>query len=329
MQGQTVKSGSKLVIHWNARFTNGMAYVMLGRSERLEDIFIAGNFDQRKIKCSPAAKFASENLFQKALNNPANASAWHQNSGKLKVSLLNVRSLKAHLDDLQKDFVLMKSDVICLTETWILAEEQEAIHLPGYKVYHVAAGRGKGVTVCVKEDITTAEVTVANRSQYLQHLGLQLEDLSINVMYRSNKCSKESLEERLQTCMPSERLLVVGDFNHPVNSSAFKSSIGKLIQHHGMQQHVKLPTHEAGNILDLVLANFDIPEDSLFHHHPYYSDHDAICVLIPIADKYWTTPEEESMDMDITSSEEDEEDHEQVPNAVNDPGSYIDRLLDF
>ena len=42
MQGQTVKSGSKVVIHWSSRCPPGLAYVMLGRSENIEDIFITG-----------------------------------------------------------------------------------------------------------------------------------------------------------------------------------------------------------------------------------------------------------------------------------------------
>jgi hypothetical protein len=104
MQGQTVKAGSKVVIHWNARFTNGMAYVMLGRTEQLEDIFIAGNYDEKKIKCSPAAKLASKDLFQRALNNPANADVWHQNSGQLKVSLLKHQITKSSCGRLSKRF---------------------------------------------------------------------------------------------------------------------------------------------------------------------------------------------------------------------------------
>ncbi len=42
MQGQTVKSGSKVVIHFGSKCPPGLAYVMLGRSERIEDIYITG-----------------------------------------------------------------------------------------------------------------------------------------------------------------------------------------------------------------------------------------------------------------------------------------------
>jgi hypothetical protein len=236
------------------------------------------------------------------------------------------------VEDLAKDFVIMKSDLICLTETWILPEEQEGIKLPGFNMYHVIGGRGKGVTICVKEDITTAVVNISNQSPFLQHIGIQLEDLSINVMYRSKECSSECLEERFESCKTSGRLLVVGDFNRPVTSSAYKSSIGKVSHGLRLSQHVKEPTHEAGNILDLILANFEIPAVNLFHHSPYYSDHDAICVVLPIADNYWTLQEEEPMEVDTSSDEDDEDNQEfqnKVPTAASDPGAYIDSLIDF
>ncbi len=42
MQGQTVKAGSKIVIHFGTKCPPGLGYVMLGRSEKIEDIFITG-----------------------------------------------------------------------------------------------------------------------------------------------------------------------------------------------------------------------------------------------------------------------------------------------
>ena len=51
MQGQTIKKNSVLVLHWSVRMQTGMAYVMLGRSERLQDIFIVKDkFDISIIK---------------------------------------------------------------------------------------------------------------------------------------------------------------------------------------------------------------------------------------------------------------------------------------
>ena len=54
-QGQTIKSGSKVVVNWSNKLPPGLAYVMLSRAERLEDVYIAGRFDASKIKCVPEA----------------------------------------------------------------------------------------------------------------------------------------------------------------------------------------------------------------------------------------------------------------------------------
>ena len=40
----------------------GMAYVMLGRSSRLQDLFIAGELDVNEIKCDPNALEESNRL---------------------------------------------------------------------------------------------------------------------------------------------------------------------------------------------------------------------------------------------------------------------------
>jgi hypothetical protein len=283
MQGQTVKAGSKLVIHWHPRLQHGMAYVMLGRSERLEDIHISGHFDASKIRCKVAAKAASEVLSKKAVNRPINAKPWQlQVSNGLKISVLNVRSLKAHSTDLNQDFVLSNSDIICLTETWTHPDDaKKDAGLHGFVVHQETFGKGKGVAICVKDGIS-AKIVSSKSTPLFQHLGIQIEDLAIFVMYRSQGCEKECLQESISEAVTaSGRTLILGDFNLDFNSSHYKSNMGVLCQQLGLKQYVQEPTHDAGHILDLVLSNFDIPVEYLFHHHPYYSDHDAVCLIVP------------------------------------------------
>ena len=45
-----MKAGSKLVIHWEAGFQDGMAYVMLGRCVKLEDIYIIGEVEVVELR---------------------------------------------------------------------------------------------------------------------------------------------------------------------------------------------------------------------------------------------------------------------------------------
>ena len=57
-------------------------------------------------------------------NNP---SEWEiENKEFIKICSLNCRSLKKHHEDIAKDDLLMKSDIICLNETW---EESDYIRV--------------------------------------------------------------------------------------------------------------------------------------------------------------------------------------------------------
>ena len=46
-----MKAGCNYKIHWCENMQDGMAYVMLGRPERLEDLFISEDYDPSQIKC--------------------------------------------------------------------------------------------------------------------------------------------------------------------------------------------------------------------------------------------------------------------------------------
>ena len=50
LQGQTVKKGTNLVIHWHKNLQPAMAYVMMGRVEDLKNLYIAGKFNEKKIR---------------------------------------------------------------------------------------------------------------------------------------------------------------------------------------------------------------------------------------------------------------------------------------
>ena len=57
-----MKKGSKLIVHWSGNLQDGMAYVMLSRCERLQDIYIVGDFAKSGIKCNSYATVETEEL---------------------------------------------------------------------------------------------------------------------------------------------------------------------------------------------------------------------------------------------------------------------------
>ena len=67
MQGQTVKQGTKMVIHWSKRLQPSMAFVMLSRSETPDDIYITGTLDPKKIRCNKKALEQTNSLKKRSL----------------------------------------------------------------------------------------------------------------------------------------------------------------------------------------------------------------------------------------------------------------------
>ena len=65
---------------------------------------------------------------------------------------MNIRSLKAHKEDLCADFTLMQSDIICLNETWIEENSNLAdFMIKPYTLFSAGKGRGKGAAIFVSE----------------------------------------------------------------------------------------------------------------------------------------------------------------------------------
>ena len=121
-----------------------MAYVMLGRSERLEDLFIAGELDVAQIKCDPNALKESKRLA--TIFDLAEKERTEQRLDCWKISYLNVRSMKTangHAEDIANDNLIMDSDMLGLGETWL--EQDQKKNFDGYSGYFANFGNGKGV----------------------------------------------------------------------------------------------------------------------------------------------------------------------------------------
>jgi hypothetical protein len=284
MQGQTVKAGTKVVLHWSSRFPNGMFYVMLGRSQRLEDILIAGHYDEKQIKCDSDAKEVSEELFKKAINNVANLDPWfHSQTSFLKVVMVNIRSLNAHLGDIAADPIMMSSDLIFLCETWVFpAEDTEKFALPGFQLKQLAIGRGKGVAIYIKDNCSITDIKMTSHDK-LQFIKVLHQNTVICSAYRSNNCEDQHMNDLVEEIVNDihQKKILMGDFNLNTQSPEFRRILGTPMDRSGFKQLIMTPTHTEGHLLDLLFVNFDLPDSSVFKHYPYYTDHDAICLKVP------------------------------------------------
>lgn len=118
-----------------------MAYVTLGRTELLKDIFIRGKVDPEGIHASPKALEETkrlQNLFDQNFQilNEREQKFW-------KISYLNVRSLQGKQKDVVNDNFLMSSDIFALAETWMKPGDSVAFN--GFEGHFENHGQGKGL----------------------------------------------------------------------------------------------------------------------------------------------------------------------------------------
>ena len=89
----------------------------------------------------------------------------------------------------------------------------------------------------------------------------------------------EAFADHLSTTMPDHRCLIVsGDFNIHVNDLANDDAVFFIdaMSALGLDQHVHTSTHQAGNILDLVLTNSNHLPISKCVSSDFISDHRAV-----------------------------------------------------
>ena len=134
----------------------------------------------------------------------------------LRVSSLNVRSLRKHLEDVQTDPHLMQADLLCLLETWLTPDDetQERYQLDGYNSFFLSQGRGKGLAVYARSGLKIENLQV-HSSTHLQMLKISLAGVEIVSIYRSKEEPLDSVAHHLQNLLSrTTSTLLIGDINY-------------------------------------------------------------------------------------------------------------------
>jgi hypothetical protein len=122
-QGATICKPEKILADLNETFQAAMSYVILSRIMCIDQLMLL-DFDQSKIYCNELAKNEAQKLRERAINRLS--TEWNTPSrGAIKISTLNIRSLRKHAADLKNDHFLGQSDIITLTETWLDSDPTE------------------------------------------------------------------------------------------------------------------------------------------------------------------------------------------------------------
>ena len=279
VQGQTVKDPRAVGLDINSTFGPAQAYVMLGRTENLQQLYLA-DFDEKKIHASADSLIQSNKLKIKA-ESYLEHHPWLTLHDSFKVCALNIQSLMAHFDDILVDNTLLKGDVIALSETWYPKENFQPPDLLGYQAIHVMSGRGKGLTLYTKKEYVVLNSKTVNLNQY-QLISAKLQGVTIIAAYRSPSYSSHvAFMSALSKLIPSKGpTIICGDFNiHPNEQKDYYNPLVNALASLGLVQLIDKPTHIEGHILDhMYVRDVDIAGWQL--HHPYFSDHDAICCRV-------------------------------------------------
>jgi len=192
--------------------------------------------------------------------------------------------------------------IVCITETWLTSEIFDNEILPnGYSIYRKDRdSRGGGVLLAIKNNITGSQMPSPSDLEIVTVLVSTQNPLIICAIYippNSDDTYHEQLCNYLTDLVNSNTkpIILLGDFNFPdINwttlsgSSARSNKFCDLLFQLNITQIIDKPTHNLGNILDLVITNNEDIIQNLNihpqHYKPIPTDHFVITftILLPV-----------------------------------------------
>ena len=248
-----------------------MAYIMMGRVENVQNLYITGTFDEKKIRCDKKA-------LQEALRLERISLSWKtRDVCYLSIVSMNVRSLVKHQRDVLADYKVLQKDVICLQETWLYPEQEKNNSLADYTSNFASVGKGKGLATFTKPPVE-GNVSLVDIHTTFQLMSTQVKGIMLISVYISSNCSNLEAVVEFLSQNSSDKCIIMGDFNFTPDSS---NIITRQLQAWNIFQLIKSPTHKDGNILDHVYVSKSLSAlVSADIHYIYYSDHQGLFINI-------------------------------------------------
>lgn len=213
---------------------------------------------------------------------------------QLKLLYLNARSLVNKFSDLETILATERPDVLFVTETWFNdkienAELEFTEHTLAARNDRMdtVGGRGGGVALWCKRSLGCSSLIDCAPGV----CGIVLGVVEMYCIYLS-PTALPSQRDQVNTFLAGVRrhLVIIGDFNHPniswptlLGSSQQDRDFLMALADGFLDQQVHFPTHQAGNLIDLVLTNcshivkYVIPREDLS-----LADHIPIEVVVGV-----------------------------------------------
>ena len=283
-QGQTVRKPRALVVDLRTVREPAQAYVMLSRVQELNQLFILEHLPVDKLRPAEIALQEVDRLNAISRNN--HLPEWYDTTNDCsKIVFLNTRSLQMHFHDVRCNWQICSSDLLCLSETWLLSDNSENLMLPDFSKPHlVVAGRGKGLASYAKDPFVPFQDLNATNCQISKFSSSAYDVISV---YRSSSSPISYTLESIDQLTDSSKLTIVGG---DMNVCVLKNPQNKLtngMESLGFHQLVDEATHVLGGALDHVYVRFpdgSTPKDrhriNIHVLSVYWSDHDAVMVSV-------------------------------------------------
>ena len=286
-QGQTVVKPNKICVDLKSVFAAAQAYVLLSRVQSIEQLFIINSLPKDKFSADGKALQELERLNHISMNN--NPSPWDKiDENHLKIISLTCQSLRGKIDHFRDDKIVTTSDIICLSESWLLSDENvENIQIDGYCLQANGVGRGKGIATYFRQNIFHHCIDI--KKNYFQLSKFTSKSIDVISVYRYQEARIDQLLKDITDIVNWEkRTLICGDFNICYNEDRSNKLIATL-ENHGFKQLVKEATFIKGSLLDHVyIRECDTSYDvDCRLYSPYYTamDHDALLTTVSIREE--------------------------------------------
>ena len=145
------------------------------------------------------------------LNN--NPNDWEKEDyNALKIYSLNCRSLRKHHEDILSDATILKSDIICLQETWLESNNNEneqssnnRYQISPYTFHANSCGRGKGIAIYYDAKKFTHVVDI--KMEFMQISKFCSPTIDVITLYKSQQGSIEMLNAQLRNIFTAGKAL--------------------------------------------------------------------------------------------------------------------------
>ena len=253
--------------------------------------------DKRKSRRQPIPRVLRKTLFRYDIWRPSVFPVPDEKCNKdksstgTKCTVLNSRSINNKEDSILELIVDNCLDFLALTETW--CNENSTVSLGqitplGYSVIHThRPTRGDGVALIFRDTYKAKRVKTRKYTNFENQtvsLSLGTNYLHVTTIYILSGIFSSELNEQISDKLLSltGKHVILGDFNFRINdpTDTHVAKFKALTEQFNLIQHVSIPTHDAGNTLDLVLTRNDLSVSSIFTDHSVKSGHSAVLFTI-------------------------------------------------